>query len=72
MEIKIINLGLKDFKGTKDRAVSFGGKNANIYGRNYTGKSTIAVVVNLLSTFCMYPYQSPKSPSQIDTRQPGS
>ncbi len=42
MEIKIINLGLKDFKGTKNRAVSFGGKNASIYGRNYTGKSTIA------------------------------
>ena len=42
MEIKIINLGLKDFKGTKNRAVSFDGKNVSIYGRNYTGKSTIA------------------------------
>ncbi len=42
MEIKIINLALKDFKGTKDRAVSFDGKNVSIYGRNYTGKSTIA------------------------------
>lgn len=41
MEIRIYNLRLKNFKGIKELDIVFGGKDANIYGRNATGKTTI-------------------------------
>ncbi len=41
MEIRIKNLKLKNFKGIKDLEINFEGQNANIYGRNATGKTTI-------------------------------
>lgn len=41
MEIRILNLKLKNFKGIKDLQVNFDGKNVNIYGKNATGKTTI-------------------------------
>lgn len=41
MEIKIYNLRLKNFKGIKELEIVFDGKDANIYGRNATGKTTI-------------------------------
>lgn len=41
MEIRILNLKLKNFKGIKDLQVIFNGKNTNIFGKNATGKTTI-------------------------------
>lgn len=41
MEIRILSLKLKNFKGIKDLQVNFDGKNVNIYGKNATGKTTI-------------------------------
>ena len=41
MEIKLIKMKLKNFKGIKDLEINFEGGNANIYGRNATGKTTI-------------------------------
>lgn len=41
MEIRIYNLRLKNFKGIKELDIIFDGKDANIYGRNATGKTTI-------------------------------
>lgn len=41
MQIKISNLKLKNFKGIKNLEINFEGKNANIYGKNATGKTTI-------------------------------
>ena len=41
MELKIVNLQLKNFKGIKDLEINFNTKNTNIYGANATGKTTI-------------------------------
>ena len=41
MQIKISNLKLKNFKGIKNLEINFEGKNANIYGKNATGKTTV-------------------------------
>ena len=41
MQIKISNLKLKNFKGIKNFEINFEGKNANIYGKNATGKTTV-------------------------------
>ena len=41
MEIRIYNLRLKNFKGIKELEIVFDGKDANIYGRNATGKTTV-------------------------------
>ncbi len=41
MQIKILKLSLKNFKGIKDLEINFEGKNTNIYGANATGKTTI-------------------------------
>lgn len=41
MELKIVNLQLKNFKGIKDLETNFNTKNTNIYGANATGKTTI-------------------------------
>lgn len=40
-EIKILELSLRNFKGVKDFTLSPEGKNANIYGDNATGKTTL-------------------------------
>ena len=40
MEIKILNLLIKNFKGIKQLAINFG-QTTNIYGENATGKTTI-------------------------------
>ena len=41
MELKIVNLQLKNFKGIKDLEINFNTKNTNIYGANAIGKTTI-------------------------------
>lgn len=41
MEIKILDLKLKNFKGIKELEINFEGKDTNIYGANATGKTTI-------------------------------
>lgn len=41
MEIKLLNLKLKNFKGIKDLEINFNCQNTNIYGANATGKTTI-------------------------------
>ena len=41
MEIKMYDLKLKNFKGIKELEINFDGKDANIYGQNATGKTTI-------------------------------
>lgn len=41
MEIKLFNLKLTNFKGVKNLEINFNGKNADIYGANATGKTTI-------------------------------
>ncbi len=41
MEIKLLKLSLKNFKGIKELVINFAGKNTNIYGKNATGKTTI-------------------------------
>ena len=41
MEIRIYDLKLKNFKGIKELEIVFNGQNANIYGRNATGKTSI-------------------------------
>ena len=45
MQIKISNLKLKNFKGIKNLEINFEGKNANIYGKNATGKKTAGLPV---------------------------
>ena len=41
MEIKLLNLKLKNFKGIKDLEINLNCQNTNIYGANATGKTTI-------------------------------
>lgn len=41
MEIKLMKMKLRNFKGIKDLEIDFKGKNTNIYGANATGKTTI-------------------------------
>ena len=41
MEIKLMRMKLRNFKGIKDLKIDFKGKNTNIYGANATGKTTI-------------------------------
>ena len=41
MEIKLMKMKLRNFKGIKDLEINFEGKNTNIYGANATGKTTI-------------------------------
>ena len=41
MEIKLLNLKLKNFKGIKDLEINFNCQNTKIYGANATGKTTI-------------------------------
>ncbi|MBQ8299485.1 MAG: AAA family ATPase [Clostridia bacterium] len=41
MQIKIVKMAIKNFKGIKDLEINFDGKNMNIYGDNATGKTTI-------------------------------
>lgn len=41
MEIKILNLKLRNFKGIKNLEIDFNCKDTNIYGANATGKTTI-------------------------------
>lgn len=41
MEIKILNLKLRNFKGVKELEIKFDCKNTNIYGANATGKTTV-------------------------------
>lgn len=41
MNIKIDKISIKNFKGIKDLEIEFNGKNANIFGDNATGKTTI-------------------------------
>lgn len=41
MEIKLLNLKMKNFKGIKDLEINFNCQNTNIYGANATGKTTI-------------------------------
>lgn len=41
MEIKILNLKLRNFKGVKELEINFDCKNTNIYGANATGKTTV-------------------------------
>ena len=41
MEIKIMTLRLRNFKGVRDAEYAFGGRNARIEGANGTGKSTV-------------------------------
>ena len=41
MEIKLMKMKLRNFKGIKDLEIEFKGKNTNIYGANATGKTTI-------------------------------
>ena len=41
MEIKILNLKLRNFKGVKELEMHFDCKNTNIYGANATGQTTV-------------------------------
>jgi len=41
MEIKLLKLRLKNFKGIKELEINFDGRSTNIYGKNATGKTTI-------------------------------
>ena len=41
MEIKLMKMKLRNFKGIKDLEIDFKGKDTNIYGANATGKTTI-------------------------------
>lgn len=41
MELKILELNLRNFKGIKDLKLTPGGSNLNVYGENATGKTTI-------------------------------
>lgn len=41
MEIKMLNLKLRNFKGVKELEINFDCKNTNIYGANATGKTTV-------------------------------
>lgn len=41
MEIKLMRMKLRNFKGIKDLEIDFKGKNTNIFGANATGKTTI-------------------------------
>ena len=40
--MKILSLTLENFRGIKNLTVNFDGKDADIYGANGTGKTTIA------------------------------
>lgn len=42
MQIKIVSLRLRNFKGTPDATYRFDVRDANVYGDNKTGKTTIA------------------------------
>jgi energy-coupling factor transporter ATP-binding protein EcfA2 len=48
MEIKLLRLGLKNFKGIKEFDFEPNGQSATIYGRNGAGKSTVADSLNWL------------------------
>ena len=41
MEIKLMKMKIKNFKGIKELEINFEGKNTNIYGANATGKTTV-------------------------------
>ena len=41
-EIRLISISLRNFKGIKGFVVDIGGKNANVYGDNAKGKTTLA------------------------------
>ena len=41
MEIKLMKMKIRNFKGIKDLEINFEGKNTNIYGANATGKTTV-------------------------------
>ena len=42
MDIRLNTLRLQNFKGIKDFTLNIGGKNANVYGDNGVGKTTLA------------------------------
>jgi len=42
MDIRINSLSMRNFKGTPERKIIFNGRDANIYGDNATGKTSIA------------------------------
>ena len=41
MNIRLLRLNIKNFMGTKERIIDFQGKNTNISGENFLGKTTI-------------------------------
>ena len=41
MDIRLVWIQLRNFKGTADRKIVFDGKNASVYGTNASGKTTI-------------------------------
>lgn len=41
MQVKLVKLNIKNFKGIKKLSIDFKGKDTNIYGENATGKTTI-------------------------------
>lgn len=41
MEIKLMKMKIRNFKGIKELEINFEGKNTNIYGANATGKTTV-------------------------------
>ena len=41
MQIKIISLGIKAFKGIHDLRLDFNGHSADLLGRNGTGKTSV-------------------------------
>ena len=47
-DIRLISLSIKNFRGTESRDAVFNGKNANIYGDNFVGKTTVADACNWL------------------------
>lgn len=51
--MKILHLRLENFRGVRELDIDFGGKNADIFGANGTGKTTIANAVTWL--FCDAP-----------------
>ena len=42
MNVKIDRLTIRNFKGIQDLSIQFGGKDADVYGDNATGKTTIS------------------------------
>ena len=51
--MKILHLRLENFRGIRELDIDFGGKNADIFGANGTGKTTIANAITWL--FCDAP-----------------